>query len=608
MNTEGSHVVTAHDNGSFVSIPKAFLRTVEKLKDHPAYHVRTKAGWEPTSWLEYSKQVRKAAVALIKLGVRPGDTVCILSYNRPEWAIMDVAAMMIGATPTGIYWTAASPEINYILRHSQGRVLLIESEEQLADLETHPELFMYLRKIVRLNGEAVGEEQITWADFVALADNEPELEEELDRRLDAIHPEDIAKQIYTSGTTGHPKAVQLSHRAIRAESDALVKVRCLDTNDRYISYLPLAHIAEQCGTIVQACDNGYQSFYAQSIQAMPDHLKEVRPTIFFGVPRVFEKMRERIEERLASATGVKAKLAHWAMDVSERWHALNIDNKPTGYFLDLQKKLANRLVLDKVKYAMGFDQTHTVVSGGAALSVSILKFFSRLDIVITEVYGQSESCGGTTFNKPGAIRFGSVGQVLDGVEVKIAEDGEILVRGAPNFSGYAHDPEATDKVFQDGWLLTGDLGHLDADGFLFITGRKKDVIVTSGGKNISPALLEGDLTEIPLVEHAVVVGDNRNYLSALLAIDPVVLEGFAKEQGMTTHEAMESQALRDKLQMGIEQINRRHARVEQVRRFEIIKEGLSIESGELTATLKVRRKDVLKNHAALVDAIYKDAE
>ncbi|WP_208978729.1 AMP-dependent synthetase/ligase [Pseudovibrio denitrificans] len=398
MSSQAQPVAQTQAQDAFKSIPKAFMESVERLADKPAYFVRGETGWDATSWTEYGEQVRNAAKALLALGVNPGDAVCILSYNRPEWTIMDVAAMMIGAVPTGIYWTAAAPEINYILRHSQGRILLAETKAQLKGIGEQSENMRHLRKVIRLDGRVENPDQYTWASFMSLGENSPGLDAELDQRLSDIAAEDIALQIYTSGTTGLPKAVQISHRAIRAESDALNLAFKPTPADRYISYLPMAHIAEQCGTIIQACDTGYPVYYAKSVTSLGEHLPEVRPTVTFGVPRIFEKIHEKVEKQLNKEKGFKGKLIQWSLQTSKDWYGQTLNGKSAGLMLNLKKKVANRLVLDKIKHKIGLDKMRMFVSGGAPVSKRVLEAFTGLDIVIREVYGQSENCGGATIN------------------------------------------------------------------------------------------------------------------------------------------------------------------------------------------------------------------
>ncbi len=608
MSSQARSAAQTQAQGTFTSIPRAFEETVKRLQDRPAYFVRGASGWEATSWTEFGAQVRNAAKALLALGINPGDAVCILSYNRPEWTIMDIAAMMIGAVPTGIYWTAAAPEINYILRHSQGRILLAETKAQLKGIGEQEENMRHLRKIIRLDGRVENPDQYTWDAFMSLGENSPGLDAELEQRLNDIQDADIALQIYTSGTTGLPKAVQISHRAIRAESDALNAAFDPTPADRYISYLPMAHIAEQCGTIIQACDTGYPVYYAKSVTTLGEHLPEVRPTVTFGVPRIFEKIHEKVDKQLKKEKGFKGRLIQWSLKTSSEWHKAGLSGQSAGLWLNLKKKIANKLVLDKIKHKIGLDKMRMFVSGGASVSKRVLEAFTGMDVLIREVYGQSENCGGATINLIGATRLGSVGRPMQGVNIKIAADGEILCKSDTNFSGYAHDPAATDEALRDDWLYTGDLGYLDEDGYLFITGRKKEIIITSGGKNISPALLEHDLMEIPLVEYAVVAGNNQTFLSALITVDNQMAQRFAIENNINPEDVLKSDQLRSAIQAGVNKVNTRHSRVERIRKFEILPDGFSIQTGELTPTLKIRRAKVLNNHADALENIYKQED
>jgi long-chain acyl-CoA synthetase len=344
------------------------------------------------------------------------------------------------------------------------------------------------------------------------------------------------------------------------------------------------------------------------MEALPEHLKEVRPTIFFGVPRLWEKMQSVLSQRLAAATGIKGLLAGWALGVARRWHLRVLDGRPGGAWTGLQLALARRLVLDKVKRALGLDRARLLISGAAPIAAEGLRFFLGLDLVVRELYGQTEVGGPTTVSLPGSTRIGSVGRALPGLELRIAEDGEVLVRSPAVFQGYAGDPAATAEALQDGWLHSGDLGQLDADGYLSITGRKKDLIITSGGKNISPANLEAELMSLALVEHAVVLGDGRHFLAALLTLKPEAAQAFATAHGLELAGLGSATLLREALQREIDAINARHARVATLRKFAVVDGGFSIAEGELTATLKLRRRIVIERYRERVEALYREAQ
>ncbi len=596
----------------FQSIPARFMATSQRLASEPAYYVRGAHTWEPTRWQDYAAQVRQAARALVALGVQPGEAVCILGFNRPEWTTMDMAAMMVGAMAAGIYWSSAANEIAYIVEHSGCAVLLAENHAQWAKASAEPQALAGLRATVlmRQSGtEPCAQEPGTaapmaWEAFLALGSMEHDAE--VQRRMDAIRETDIGTLIYTSGTTGHPKAVELTHANLSWTSAALTAAFGAGPQDRLISYLPLAHIAEQHGSVFNHALAGYRLYFAQSLEHLGEHLSEVRPTIFFGVPRVWEKMQAAISSKLAAATGPKAALARWALRTGRAWHAAGLQGRKPGMWLGVQQALAHRLVQHKIQAALGFDQGRILLSGAAPIAVENLEFFSSIGLLIGQVYGQSEDCGPTALSIPGSIRFGAAGKPLPGMQVRIADDGEILIQGPNVFHGYRNRPEATAEALQNGWLHSGDLGHIDEDGFVYVTGRKKDLLITSGGKNISPANIEADLMGLPLVEHAVVVGDARNYLGALITLKPDVLQDFAQHHHLPGGPAewSRSSAVHAELQRGVDAVNARQARVAHVRKFTVLESAFSIDNGCLTPTQKIRRNVVQRQYADAIEALY----
>jgi len=592
---------------ALVPTPRRLIATAERLGEAGAYYVRTDAGWQPTSWRRLLEQVLTAARALVALGVQPGQSICILGFNRPEWLIMDHAAMMVGAAAAGIYWTSAAPEVEYILGHSKAPLIVLEDAVQAAKLAGRRGATTALQHVIAMQG-AVVPGAMAWDDFMALGRgaDAPALAGEVERRLAAITPDTLGGLIYTSGTTGHPKAVMLSHGNLAWVADTLRQILGIDERDRHISYLPMAHIAERAGTTHGPARAGNAVYFARSIDQLLDHLREVRPTTFFGVPRVWEKMRAALDARIGAAAGVKAALLRWSTGVARRWHAANLEGGPTGCALDLQLKLARALVLCKIHQALGLDAARLVFSGAAPIAVDHLRFFLGLDIVVRELYGQSEDSGPTTINLPGSTRIGSVGKALPGLDIRIAGDGEVLVRAPSVFLGYLGQPQATAEAIRDGWLHSGDLGRIDADGFLFITGRKKDLIITSGGKNISPANLEADLMACDLVEYAIVVGEGRRFLCALLALKPQAVQAFALAHGLGPEGPHRNTSLRAALQAHIDAVNARHARVATIRKFAIVEANFGVDGGFLTATMKLRRQAVIDAHRETVEALYRD--
>ena len=614
--THAQSAPMAASDSRFVSIPERLVRTGKRQPKHPAYYVRDAASWQPTSWGDYAAQVRQAARALVALGVQPGDAVCILGFNRPEWTTMDLAAMTVGGVAAGIYWSSAANEIAYIVEHSGCAVLLVENAQQWQKAVAVPEALSHLRAAVMMRkasteapAQTLGgiSPPMTWESFMALGAS-MEHDAEVQRRLDAIQESDIGTLIYTSGTTGHPKAVELSHGNLSWTSAGLSAAFAVTPQDRLISYLPLAHVAEQMGAICNHVLAGYQVYFASSLETLGEHLQEVHPTVFFGVPRVWEKMQAAIVTKLSAATGPKAVLARWALQTGRDWHAMAFQGQEPGAWLDLKKKLAGKLVHHKVQKALGFDQARILLSGAAPIAMENLQFFTSLDLVIGEVYGQSEDSGPTALSLPGFIRIGAAGKPLPGVQVRIADDGEILVKGPNVFVGYKGRPEATAETLQDGWLHSGDLGRIDDDGFIYVTGRKKDLLITSGGKNISPGNIEADLMNLPLVEHAVVVGDSRNYLAVLLTLKNDVLQNFALQHGLTgtLEQWRTSPQVHEELQRGVDAVNSRQARVAHIRKFSVIQDDFSIANGCLTPTQKIRRNVVQRQYATEIEALYRD--
>jgi long-chain acyl-CoA synthetase len=426
----------------------------------------------------------------------------------------------------------------------------------------------------------------------------------VDEKIDSLEPNQAATFIYTSGTTGPPKAVMLSHENLTFTADKAIGLIDINDEDLSLSYLPLSHIAEQMFSIHAPISVASQVFFAESLDKLPDNLKEVSPTMFFGVPRIWEKFYAKINIALEGLTGVKKKLIPWTMKVAKEVNELrNRGMAPSG-LLRFKYKIA-RKVLGKLKAKIGLGMARMCISGAAPISKEILEFMSSLDVVIYEVYGQSEGSGPTSFNRPGSTKFGTVGPAFPGVEVKIAEeDGEILFRGKNVFLGYYKDTDATNSTLIDGWLHSGDIGELDSDGFLTITGRKKEIIITAGGKNIAPKNIEAALKNIPLISQAVVIGDRRKFLSALLTLDVDAAEIFATQNNISTEGIHENDLLLASLKSSVEAMNKTFAKVENIRKFKVLPRDLSVDEKELTPTLKVKRRIVHKNWADTIESMY----
>jgi long-chain acyl-CoA synthetase len=604
---ESKEAPRADGSNPFLSAPWRFRQTAARRGAAPAYYVRGEEGWAPASWAAFGEEVRQAARALVALGVKPGDAVAVLGYNRPEWVIMDVAAMMIGASVAGIYFTASAQDAAYIINHSQCEIVLAEKEEHFQRIAASRAQLNVLRHVVMMKGAfAIDPLQMTWEAF--LSHGEQSFDPEVDRRLQAIESSDVGCLIYTSGTTGSPKAVQLSHGALTETAGLIRQLWVVSEDDCILSYLPLAHIAERMISVHFPLTVGNSVYFVPDILKLGEYLKEVRPHLFFGVPRVFEKIVAAAQLQIAGAKGVKGGIARWALRTGQAWHGKEQAGQRIGVKTALAKAVASALVHKMAKAAMGLDRARYVACGAAPISEDTLRFMTGLDIPVRELWGMSETCGSGTTNLPGATKVGSVGRPHPGLELKIGPDGEILVKGRYIFSGYAKDPDATARTLKGGWLHTGDLGRIDEDGFVYITGRKKDIIITAGGKNIAPANLEMDLATLPLVEHAIVCGDRRPYLSALITLNAGAVEHFAAERALKAGDPELDAAIREELQSGIDAINARHSRAENIRRFVILPHTLSIENGDLTPTMKVKRTAVIKRLEPTIEELYEDGD
>ena len=583
------------------TIPHQVLANGERLANRPAYHVRADGDWVASTWAEYAGNVRAAARGLVALGVEPGDVVAILGFNRPEWVEMDVATMAIGGVPAGIYTTNAPSECQYIISHAGAVVVLVEDEAQWQKIVAIRDEIPSVRRVVLMKGTSIDDPLVmSWEEFIAGGDAVDA--EVVDSRLAALSFDDLGTLIYTSGTTGPPKAVMLSHGNLAWTARTGADVFGLHADDSNVSYLPLAHVAEQMFSVHIPATAGGSIYYAESIEKLADNIKQARPTVFAAVPRVWEKFHAGVIAKLSEETRLKAKIVAWAMSVGRRANAARNKGITPGGMLGVQAAIAEKLVLAKVRHGLGLDRGRVFITAAAPISTEILEYFSAF-FVVHEVYGQSEDNGPTSLTVPGRTKFGSVGIPYPGTEVKIADDGEIIVKGPHVFMGYFKDPDATAEAIVDGWLHSGDLGAFDDDGNLWITGRKKDILITAGGKNIAPSHLEVGLKDSRLISEAVVIGDRRKYLTALVTLEDDVVAAFMLERSLngSPHELPE---IRAELDAVVDELNSHVARVEQIKTYTILTRQLTIEGGELTPSLKVKRNRVAEHFSAEIEAMY----
>jgi long-chain acyl-CoA synthetase len=580
--------------------------------DRPALFRKTSTGWVPTSWRQYAERAERFARGLVALGFQPKQAVGVLSFNREEWHLADYGTMAAGGVPAGIYTTCSAEQVQYILQHCEAPVVVVENLDQLAKVRSQKTSLPNLRWAVLIDGTVPSSDEswvITFDQLLQKGDAiAPEVVHE---RIDKLEPNGLATLIYTSGTTGPPKAVMLSHQNLVWTVDHLGRSVGDPKDELLISYLPLSHIAEQMVSMHGGVWNHFQIYFAQSLEKLPEHLREVRPTLFFAVPRVWEKFKSKLEDGIASQPRARQELLRQASRLTRARHALHQEGRKVNPLLEAAYFAAQRLTFHQLKARLGLDRCRLFATSAAPIGRDVLDFFCGLDMVLLESYGQSEVTGPSTVNSPDRARLGTLGQPMMGVTVKIAEDGEILVKGGNVCLGYYKDPESTAELLdKDGWLHSGDVGEFDADGFLRITDRKKDLIVTSGGKKAAPQNLEKMLRAIPPVGQAVVVGERRNYLCALLTLDRDAAKRFARENNLPEDfdALIKHPRLQAALQKGVDEMNSHLARFETIKRFVVLPGEFSAESGELTPTLKIKRKVVAQKYGPQIESMYPGEE
>lgn len=586
-----------------LTVMEVLERTADKYDKKIALRVKRSGNWKETSWSDYRDEVRAAAKAFIKLGVEPGKGVSIIGFNCPMWQVADLAAIYAGARPAGIYTTNSADQCKYVAAHSESNIAVVENQAQLDKfLEIRDDL-PDLKAIVMMYGDSSEEGVYAWPEFLKLADDVSD--EDLQARIDAQKVDDVCTYIYTSGTTGDPKAVMISHDNITWTAKAALESLGARDDDHMISYLPLSHIAEQIVSLHGPMVAGATVSYAESIEKLGDNLREIRPTIFLGVPRVWEKIQAKIQEAAAAnPSGLQKKIGAWARKQGLKGGYADQTSEARPLFYGL----ADKLVFTKVRERLGLDRCRIAVTSAAPISKSTLEFFLSLGVPIMEVYGMSECSGPATSSVPTSYKTTYVGKKLEGAELKIAEDGEICMRGRHVFKGYFKNQAATDEAMDDdGWLHSGDIGEIDKEGFLKITDRKKDLIITAGGENIAPQVIEGKLKGIPWVSQAVVVGDRQKHLSALLTLDETKFKDALSQSGSsakTMEEAAKDDALHKWMVEQVNEVNKDLARVQTIKKIKVLPADLSIEGGELTPTMKVKRKVVNSKYQEFIDGFY----
>jgi long-chain acyl-CoA synthetase len=582
------------------TVAEAFVETARAYPERIA--IRTRGGEQELSWREYGDRVDRFALGLAELGLRRGHSFALMLSNRPEFHVADSAAMSLGATPFSLYQTLTPDQIAYQLTDSGAEIVVTERvflDRILAARDSVPSL----RHVILVEG---GDENLIAYDDLLASEGD---REQISAARAAVEPDDLLTLIYTSGTTGPPKGVQLTHDNLMSAVKTFDEVIDFPDGARVVSYLPMAHIAERAvghylpivlGHTVTCCPN------AREVIA---YLPEVRPTWFFAVPRIWEKLKAGLEAMIEAEQDPERKGAlEWALDVGLRKVRLEQAGEPVPEELAEEHRKADAAVLSKLRSQLGLDEVEAVYAGAAPTPVAVLEFFHALGIPVAELWGLSESTGSGAVNLPGRIKIGSVGQVTPGMELKLADDGEILIRGAQIMKGYRNMPDRTaEAIDDDGWLHTGDIGELDEEGYLKIVDRKKELIITAGGKNISPANLEAKLKAHALIGTACVIGDERPFLTALFVLDPDVAPVWAAQQGIEDN-ALEALAKNDRLraeiQKAVDETNAQVSKVEGVKKFTILGEDWHPGGDELTPTMKLKRKPIAQKYADEIEAMY----
>ncbi|MBI5582214.1 MAG: AMP-binding protein [Deltaproteobacteria bacterium] len=595
------------------TLPKALVAMVGKAPQRVAMREKHLGLWKDISWAEYLEKVKAVALGLQALGVQRGDHVAIIGENRPEWLYSAMGVMACGATFVGVYTTNPAVECEYVVGHSDSVVYICEDEEQLDKALVFRDRTPQLRKLVVWEMEGLKHFRdpmfMSFDELLELGrqkDREqPGLFEQL---LTGGRPEDIAGIIYTSGTTGPPKGAMISHGCYIWVGQASASVTQSSRDDESISFLPLNHVYEQIFDLMIHMTIGHIVNFTENTDTVMADMRDVSPTIFHAVPRIWEKYYSGIVLRMKDATRLKQLAFGTALKIGTRYNEAKLAHQAVPGWLNLGYHLSHFAVFRKLKKRLGFDRVRIGFSGAAPISHNILKFFQSIGIPIREGYGMTETTGITHMSDENNFKLGTVGKALPGTEVVIAEDGEILVQHPGIFKGYFKDEENTREALSgDGWMHTGDVGEIDAEGFLKITDRKKDLIITAGGKNVAPQYIENLLKFSPYINDAVVIGDRRKFLSALIVIDEENVVKFAQDQKVqfTTFATLtKAPEVVELIQQEINQVNKQVARVENIRKFRILDKKLYTEDGEVTPTMKVKRKAINAQYKDLIESMY----
>jgi long-chain acyl-CoA synthetase len=591
------------------TVPGMFMHQAARFGDRVLKVSKQGGVWAPTTWREAQEGLRRATLGLLACGVRKGDRVGIVSRTRSEWSDADLAILCAGGVTVGIYPTAGAGETEQILTHSGCGLIFVENDEILVRLLPgcrkigRPATMVLFETSQTLLPEGV----MTFSELRRRG-HESDLREpgRFAATWRAVSPDDLATIAYTSGTTGPPKGAMITHANLYFTAIHAVKTQQIDDDDFGIAYLPLAHMLQRL-TVYAIFHTRMRGVYAESIEKLIDNFRELKPTLQVGVPRIFEKIHARIMQKIVEASPLRQRIFAWAMEVGRQSSPYRKAKKPLPFTLAIRRAVADRLVFRKIRDVFG-GRVKYLVCGGAPMPMELLEFFYAAGLLILEGYGLTETVAPVSVNRPDDFKFGTVGRLIDGIEAMTAGDGELLLRGKGLFRGYHRDPEATALAIDpDGWFHTGDIAEIDAEGFIRITDRKKDIIVTAGGKNVAPQNIETLIRALPLIGHVLVHGDRRNYLTALITLDETEIRHFAARKGIaeTSPEALAAHPEICRLvEEQVAAVNARLSPHEAIRRFAILPRDFTVAAGELTPTLKIRRREIIREQQPLLDRLY----
>jgi len=595
------------------SLPGRLVHLAKDRGDDPALREKRLGVWEERSWAGYRDEVLATAIAMLDAGVGRGEHVAILSENREEWVVADLAAQSIGARSVGVYPTNPEPEVAYILSHSGSVLIVCEDQEQVDKVVAVRDRTPSVRRVVvvdpRGTRDYLDDRLVSWHDFVQNGRDQLDARAaEILERIAAIDPDEPAMIVYTSGTTGPPKGAMLSSRNVTTSADAGVAAFGYSDREQVLSYLPLCHVAEKIFTLYLPLATGSVVHFGESIDTVAEDLREVSPTVFVGVPRIWEKMHSGVLVKMGDSSRLKRGLFQVGMAQGQRLSAKKQAGRAWNPLDHLIWKVFDLLVFRPLQERLGLRRCWFPVSGAAPVAPELLRWFHGIGVSVAEGYGQTECAGVSHANPPDAVRIGTVGPAIPGVECRLGAGDEVLVRGPQVFVGYLHNEEATrETVDADGWLHTGDVGSVDEDGYLSITGRIKDIIITAGGKNLSPEQIENQMKTSPYIKECVAIGDGRKFISALVQIDADNVGDWTSRKGVA-YTSFQDLAAKDEvvqlIDSEVRRCNEGLARVEQVRAFRLLPKELHQDDEELTATQKVRRTAFYERYADLIEEMY----